>query len=571
MLSVCQITHMFLHENTSRILISSTEDSKGAQHAADFGGFAITLGKIKSAEERYYLPEPQVKRARLGNRDRRTTCRTRPYPTDSRTAETLWGAGAAAVLTGGPAGLPTPPGPPALSPALYDPPTRGIAFPATRPSRGDPSASRGGPGGRPDGGATGARGRPGRERVCSAPAEPRHLPGFTEPPAAARPRPRLRTYPPRRLPGEVHGVDADGDGRHPLLGFPEVVGEGGHLPLGHDQNVLLEACEGQRGAVGGSPAGQGPRCRARLPPPAGGWGGWGGSGAAPLTEEDPRLPAVDPQVERVGLPRRGPQAAEAEGAAEQRGAQPPRRGHAPRTAARRRRSRRHRARPLPRGGGGRREGGGGATRGGAGAVAAGQGLPPGSPGARRERSFPRRAGRRGGRGGGRYSAPAPAAAPGWPPAPAGGTGVGPGGGCVTRTPSARGEVPRGGGGGGASPKGQVGAGGQGWLPAGPGNGGRGARPPRPSRAGPQSEGGGAGSAPGTARWGGQRAGEGKGFQLAFARRSRDQRGLWSQTPKRCRVRRDRNWLNRETRESWKNFSVQKVTFWRNPAFQRDKK
>lgn len=89
MLSVCQITHMFLHENTSRILISSTEDSKGAQHAADFGGFAITLGKIKSAEERYYLPEPQVKRARLGNRDRRTTCRTRPYPTDSRTAETL--------------------------------------------------------------------------------------------------------------------------------------------------------------------------------------------------------------------------------------------------------------------------------------------------------------------------------------------------------------------------------------------------------------------------------------------------------------------------------------------------
>lgn len=85
---------------------------------------------------------------------------------------------------------------------------------------------------------------------------------------------------------------------------------------------------------------------------------------------------VDPHVEGVGLAGRGPQAAEAEGAAEQRGAQPPRRGHAPP-------HRPHRlplplrprlpsaaappqARGGPDGGGGGRGGGGRGARGGAG-------------------------------------------------------------------------------------------------------------------------------------------------------------------------------------------------------------
>lgn len=35
------------------------------------------------------------------------------------------------------------------------------------------------------------------------------------------------------LPGEVHVVDMDRDGGHPLLCFPEVVGERGHFTLGH--------------------------------------------------------------------------------------------------------------------------------------------------------------------------------------------------------------------------------------------------------------------------------------------------------------------------------------------------
>lgn len=126
--------------------------------------------------------------------------------------------------------------------------------------------------------------------------EEQHLPGSAS---------RLRTYPSRRLPGEVHGVDVDGDGGHPLLGFPEVVSERGHLPLGHDQDVLLEACEGQRrkGAM---------------------QGGCGNPSAAPragrgprLTDEDPGLLRLDPQVQRVGLPPRRPQAAQAEGTAEQ--------------------------------------------------------------------------------------------------------------------------------------------------------------------------------------------------------------------------------------------------------------
>lgn len=87
-----------------------------------------------------------------------------------------------------------------------------------------------------------------------------------KPPACfqtAAPR-RVRTYPSRCLPGEVHGVDADGDGGHPLLRFPEVVGERGHLPLGHDQNVLFEACGRQSGAMGGSPV----EPRRAVPPPA---------------------------------------------------------------------------------------------------------------------------------------------------------------------------------------------------------------------------------------------------------------------------------------------------------------
>lgn len=40
-----------------------------------------------------------------------------------------------------------------------------------------------------------------------------------------------RTYLPRRLPGKIHGVDIDRNGWHPLLGFPEIVCEGGHFPL----------------------------------------------------------------------------------------------------------------------------------------------------------------------------------------------------------------------------------------------------------------------------------------------------------------------------------------------------
>lgn len=50
----------------------------------------------------------------------------------------------------------------------------------------------------------------------------------------------------------------------------------------------------------------------------------------PLTDEDSGLLRVDPQVERVGLPRRGPHPAQAERPAQQRRTQPPRRGHAPR-------------------------------------------------------------------------------------------------------------------------------------------------------------------------------------------------------------------------------------------------
>lgn len=111
------------------------------------------------------------------------------------------------------------------------------------------------------------------EKLSSAIPTQNHLP------EAEEPRPRLGTYPSRRLPGEVHGVDADGDGGHPLLGFPEVVSERGHLPFGHDQNVLLEACERQRsrgwgGGVGmsRSPAGPG-SARRRAPARHGGGGG----------------------------------------------------------------------------------------------------------------------------------------------------------------------------------------------------------------------------------------------------------------------------------------------------------
>lgn len=80
--------------------------------------------------------------------------------------------------------------------------------------------------------------------------------------------------------------------------------------------------------------GKGAQCAAAPPGSAPGSRPPLGSAAA-LTDEHPRLLGVDPQVEGVGLARRGPQAAEAEGAAEQRGtAQPPRRGHAPAPPAR---------------------------------------------------------------------------------------------------------------------------------------------------------------------------------------------------------------------------------------------
>lgn len=69
MLSVCQIMHMFLHENMSRVLICSTRESKGIQYTAHLRGFAVKLGKIKSTEENYYLPELHIKRAHLVNRD----------------------------------------------------------------------------------------------------------------------------------------------------------------------------------------------------------------------------------------------------------------------------------------------------------------------------------------------------------------------------------------------------------------------------------------------------------------------------------------------------------------------
>lgn len=88
--------------------------------------------------------------------------------------------------------------------------------------------------------------------TAAPPVRPlRGRPRLSAPRRAAPPDPGLfagdapaRTYPSRSLPAEVHGVDADGDGRHPLLSFPEVVSERGHLPLGHDQDVLLEACGG---------------------------------------------------------------------------------------------------------------------------------------------------------------------------------------------------------------------------------------------------------------------------------------------------------------------------------------
>lgn len=36
------------------------------------------------------------------------------------------------------------------------------------------------------------------------------------------------------LPGKVHVVDMNGDCGHPLLRFPEVVGERCHFTLGHN-------------------------------------------------------------------------------------------------------------------------------------------------------------------------------------------------------------------------------------------------------------------------------------------------------------------------------------------------
>lgn len=147
---------------------------------------------------------------------------------------------------------------------------------ASRAPRRGPAGRRGcrrcprGSGGRPK-----SRGRPGAPRRGLPPLSRGQTtcPGFKSRPRPS-PRPRPGTYPSRCLPGEVHGVDADGDGGHPLLGFPEVVGEGGHLPLGHDQNILLEACGRQRGAMGGSPAGPGRApLRARAPAAAAGGGG----------------------------------------------------------------------------------------------------------------------------------------------------------------------------------------------------------------------------------------------------------------------------------------------------------
>lgn len=49
------------------------------------------------------------------------------------------------------------------------------------------------------------------------------------------------TYPSGCLPGEVHGMDIDRDGWHPLLGFSEIMSEGGHLPLWDNQNILFKA------------------------------------------------------------------------------------------------------------------------------------------------------------------------------------------------------------------------------------------------------------------------------------------------------------------------------------------
>lgn len=44
------------------------------------------------------------------------------------------------------------------------------------------------------------------------------------------------------LPGEVDVLDIDRYRRHPLLGLSEVSCEWSHLPLRHDQDILLKTC-----------------------------------------------------------------------------------------------------------------------------------------------------------------------------------------------------------------------------------------------------------------------------------------------------------------------------------------